>query len=93
MCSCVHSLNDVRFAPLQMFHDPSCAENETIKQYRIHKNTCLKSSRRSFYLTFKKSFKNPLQHLVNTISNNHSRYNKLKTIYFYRVHLIESRMA
>jgi len=93
VCRCVYSLNDIRFTPLQMFREPSCAENESIKQYRIHKNTCLKSSRRSFYLTFKKSFKNPLQLIANQISKNQARLNKLKTICFNLVHLIESRMA
>ena len=96
VCCCVYSLRGDRFAPFTMFRVPRFAQNEPNKTFKIHFNSCLKSSRRNILFCFaflKIISKNLLQSCKNKIVNNSSRYNKLKTIYFYRFHLIESRMA
>ncbi len=96
VCCCVYSLNANRLTPLLMIRGPICVVNGANKTFKIHFNSCLKSSRRNILFCFaflKIISKNLLQSCKNKIVNNSSRYNKLKTIYFYRVHLIESRMA
>jgi len=96
VCCCVYSLNANRLTPLLMIRGPISVVNGANKTFKIHFNSCLKSSRRNILFCFaflKIISKNLLQSCKNKIVNNSSRYNKLKTIYFYRVHLIESRMA
>ena len=96
VCCCVYSLNANRLTPLLMIRGPISVVNGANKTFKIHFNSCLKSSRRNILFCFaflKIISKNLLQSCKNKIVNNSSRYNKLKTIYFYRFHLIESRMA
>ena len=95
VCCCVYSLSANRLTPLLMIRGPISVVNGANKTFKIHFNSCLKSSRRNILFCFaflKIISKNLLQSCKNKIVNNSSRYNKLKTIYFYRVHLIESRM-
>ena len=96
VCSCVYSLRGDRFAPFTMFRVPRYAQNEPNKTFKIHFNSCLKSSRRNILFCFaflKIILTNLLQSLLNKVSKNQVRLIKLKTICFNLAHLIESRMA
>ena len=95
VCSCVYSLRGDRFAPFTMFRGPICVVNGPNKTFKIHFNSCLKSSRRNILFCFaflKIILTNLLQSLLNKVSKNQVRLIKLKTICFNLAHLIESRM-
>ena len=52
VCSCVYSLRGDRFAPFTMFRGPICVVNGPNKTFKIHFNSCLKSSRRNILFCF-----------------------------------------
>ena len=94
VCSCVYSLRGDRFAPFTMFRGPICVVNGPNKTFKIHFNSCLKSSRRNILFCFvflKIISKNLLQSLLNKVSKNQVRLIKLKTICFDLTHLIERK--
>ena len=66
----------------------------TQNSFKIHFNSCLKSSRRNILFCFsflKIISKNLLQNLLNKVSKNQVRLIKLKTICFDLTHLIERK--
>jgi len=94
VCSCVYSLNANRLTPLLMIREPICVVNGPNKTFKIHFNSCLKSSRRNILFCFsflKIISKNLLQNLLNKVSKNQVRLIKLKTICFDLTHLIERK--
>ena len=94
VCSCVYSLRGDRFAPFTMFRGPICVVNGPNKTFKIHFNSCLKSSRRNILFCFaflKIILTNLLQSLLNKVSKNQVRLIKLKTICFDLTHLIERK--
>jgi hypothetical protein len=96
VCCCVYSLNANRLTPLLMIRGPICVVNGPNKTFKIHFNSCLKSSRRNILFCFaflKIISKNLLQSCINKIDKNQVRLINLKTICFNLAHLIESRMA
>ena len=52
VCSCVYSLNANRLTPLLMIREPICVVNGPNKTFKIHFNSCLKSSRRNVFFYF-----------------------------------------
>ena len=96
VCSCVYSLRGDRFAPFTMFRGPICVVNGPNKTFKIHFNSCLKSSRRNVFFCFvhpTKLGKHIIcEVVVNNIKLNQVRLIILKTIYNL-AHLEESRMA
>lgn len=96
VCCCVYSLNGDRFTPLPKFRAPRCAVNGPNKTFKIHFNSCLKSSRRNVFFYFlhpTKLGKHIIcEVVVNNIKLNQVRLIILKTIYNL-AHLEESRMA
>ena len=73
VCSCVYSLKGDRLTPFTMLRAPMFAQNGPNKTFKIHVNSCLKSSRRDILFSFsflKKILTNLLQSCINKIDKN-----------------------